>query len=133
MNRPLRIMIVDDDPTVLMNLAAYLEDEGFVVLPAIAAEVALEILGATPPPDLAVVDIRMPGMNGEELILAARRRVPALRFLIHTGSSDYTPPAELKSIGVTEADVLRKPLTDLAALREAIERLVKGRSEHRES
>jgi DNA-binding NtrC family response regulator len=118
------IMVVDADPTVLMNQAAYLEDEGFTVLTATTGEVALRMLTREPSPELVVLNVRLADMNGEEFILRAHGIAPALRFLIHTGSPEYAVPQALSEIGITEQDIVRKPAQDLSVLRGAISRLL---------
>ena len=119
-----RVLVVDDDPTVQMNLRAYLEDEGFTVLSASSGEDALDLLMEKSPPDLAVLDIRLTGMSGEELVLRAREIVPKLRFLIHTGSTEYIVPRTLSELGVRAQDVLVKPVADTCRFREAINNLL---------
>ena len=119
-----RILVVDDDPTVQLNLTAYLEDEGFTVLSASTGEDALDLLVGEAPPDLAVLDIRLTGISGEEFVLRARAIVPTLRFLIHTGSTEYVIPQSLSEVGIGAQDVLVKPLADMRMLREAVNRLL---------
>ena len=78
-----RVLVVDDDDAVRSCVEAFLEDEGFAVETAASGEQALSAL--TPGRvHVAVVDARLPGMNGDELIRRAHRRDPALRLsLIH--------------------------------------------------
>jgi len=129
MNPSRRILLVDDDHTVLLNLAAYLEDEGYSVVAAAGGEQALQALSADRSPEVAIVDLRLAGMNGEELVLQLHRALPRLRFLIHTGSSRYTPSPGLRAIGVREQDVLFKPLADMGVVCQAIRRLAERETE----
>ena len=72
------IALVDDDRNILTGISIALEREGFLVQTYIDGESAL--IGLTRnPPDLAVVDIKMPRMDGEEL-LKKLRKLPALKF-----------------------------------------------------
>jgi CheY-like chemotaxis protein len=119
-----RILVLDDDPVVQMNLRVCLEDEGFTVLSAATGQDALQLLGGDSPPDLAVLDIRLAGMSGEEFLLRARAILPALRFLIHTASTDYAIPRALTEAGVRTEDVLIKPLADVRTFGNAINRLL---------
>ncbi|HEX5364089.1 MAG TPA: HD domain-containing phosphohydrolase [Gallionella sp.] len=59
------IVIVDDNPDNLRVLSGVLEGAGFVVRPAISGEIALSSIRRNPP-DLVLLDIRMPGMDGYE-------------------------------------------------------------------
>ena len=60
--------MVDDDPLVLNNTAAMLEDLGCSVLKADSGSLALEILTATPELDILLTDQAMPRMNGSQLV-----------------------------------------------------------------
>jgi DNA-binding NtrC family response regulator len=124
-----RIIVVDDEPSICESLADYLEDFGFEVLPACSAHKALEIL-AKEPRDVAIIDIRLPGMNGDHLVVKAHRLQPDLRFLIHTGSSNYRPSEELIRIGIQPEHIFAKPVRNLTLLKEAIEKLVQKEENH---
>ncbi len=76
-----RILLAEDDPAVSYILARYLDKAGFAVQAAPDGHAALALFDAEPA-DLLVTDLRMPGMNGEELILALRARQPDLPALI---------------------------------------------------
>jgi PAS domain S-box-containing protein len=88
--RSLHILAVDDDPLVLLNTAAMLEELGHVVHQTESGRQALEILAAQPV-DLLVTDYAMPRMNGAELADAARAIRPGLAVLIATGFAELAP------------------------------------------
>ena len=68
------IALVDDDRNILTGISIALEREGFTVQTYIDGESAL--IGLTRnPPDLAVVDIKMPRMDGEELLKKLRKKM----------------------------------------------------------
>jgi two-component system, OmpR family, response regulator ChvI len=67
------IALVDDDRNILTSLSMALENEGFKVQTYIDAENALVGISRNPP-DLAVIDIKMPGMDGEELLKRLRKK-----------------------------------------------------------
>ena len=67
------IALVDDDRNILTSISMALENEGFKVQTYIDAETALVGISRNPP-DLAVVDIKMPGMDGEELLKRLRKK-----------------------------------------------------------
>ena len=74
------IALVDDDRNILTGISIALEREGFKVQTYIDGESAL--IGLTrDPPDLAVVDIKMPRMDGEELLKKLRKNVNSNNFL----------------------------------------------------
>jgi CheY-like chemotaxis protein len=69
--RPPRALIVEDDPDVMALLASHLRRLGCKVMLAASGEAALDSVAAFPP-DLAVIDILLPGMDGRQLLDALR-------------------------------------------------------------
>jgi two-component system response regulator ChvI len=69
------IALIDDDRNILTSLSIALEKEGFKVQTYLDGESALIGLTRTPP-DLAVIDIKMPKMDGEELLKKIRKKTP---------------------------------------------------------
>ena len=67
------IALIDDDRNILTSISIALEKEGFKVQTYIDGESALIGLSRTPP-DLAVIDIKMPKMDGEELLKKLRKK-----------------------------------------------------------
>ena len=67
------IALVDDDRNILTSISMALENEGFKVQTYIDAESALVGISWNPP-DLAVIDIKMPRMDGEELLKRLRKK-----------------------------------------------------------
>jgi two-component system, OmpR family, response regulator ChvI len=67
------IALIDDDRNILTSISMALEKEGFVVQTYIDGESALVGLTRSPP-DLAVIDIKMPRMDGEELLKRLRKK-----------------------------------------------------------
>ena len=67
------IALIDDDRNILTSLSIALDKEGFKVQTYIDGESALIGLTRTPP-DLAVIDIKMPKMDGEELLKRLRKK-----------------------------------------------------------
>jgi len=121
-----RVLLVDDEPALCRTLAAYLEDEGMQPHSAGSGEEALALVDAGLVVDVCVLDMRLPGIDGNQLALQLHRRLPSARYLIHTGSSCYSLPQTLRQIGITERDVFCKPQADLSRLAEAVRRLCHG-------
>ena len=67
------IALVDDDRNILTSVSMALENEGFKVQTYLDGESAYNGITRTPP-DLAVIDIKMPKMNGEELLKKLRKK-----------------------------------------------------------
>ncbi len=119
----IRVLIIDDEPAIYRSLGEFLEDCDFEVMSAENAEDAFNIL-KNKPQDVAIVDLRLPSMNGETLILKAHEMQPALRYLIFTGSDEYTLSEELENIGIRPEHIISKPLSNLSLMVEAIQELM---------
>jgi len=120
---PIRVLVVDDDSAIRMCLCAFLEDEGFRVSSTDSGEAALERLQREPA-DIAVIDVRLPGLDGDAVILRAHALAPAMQFLVHTGSRSYQLSAEIMAVGVGLDDVFQKPVLDMSVIAQAIRRKV---------
>ncbi|MBU2627448.1 MAG: response regulator, partial [Proteobacteria bacterium] len=110
---------LDDEESIRQSIAAYMEDDGYIVFQAGSGEQALDIVRNNPI-DEAVVDIRLPGIDGNTFMIEARKILPDIKFVVHTGSADYRPPEAVKALGVTSKRVLIKPASDLNELRKAL-------------
>jgi cyclic di-GMP phosphodiesterase len=108
------VLAVDDDPAALEGLAAALGSLGYDVWQALDGESAL-ILAREQQPDVILLDVMMPGMNGYELCqqLKANDETQLIPVVFLTGRS--TREARLKGLGVGATDFLNKPcdVTDL--------------------
>jgi hypothetical protein len=67
--------------------------------------------------------MRLPGMSGEDLILAARARYPEQRHIIYTGSISYNLSTQLKELGMRPEHVFLKPVRVLSLLVKCIKEL----------
>jgi DNA-binding NtrC family response regulator len=118
-----RILLIDDDSEVRFNLQLFLEDEGFDCILADSAEKAIALMEKQLF-DLAIVDLRLPGMNGEEFILTTNRLYPKLKYIIHTGSMDYIISDHLIKTGMDKGNIMLKPLENMNDLLEKINKLL---------
>ena len=98
------VLLVDDDESVRLMLAEFLEQMGWVVLQACDGPQGLELLSRQRP-DVCILDYAMPGMNGAELAQAARLVQAGLPIIFATG---YAESAVLDAAR-EGADILRKP------------------------
>jgi DNA-binding NtrC family response regulator len=119
----IRVLVVDDEPAIRKSLVSFLEDYDFQVFSAKSSEQALKILSSVPC-QVAIVDLRLPGINGDTMILNAKDLYPSLRFLIHTGSVNFQLSADLTAVGILQEHLIVKPQYDLSVFIKAIERLV---------
>jgi DNA-binding response OmpR family regulator len=107
-NQTYRILAVDDLLDNLLLLQALLEAEGFVVDVATSGRLALNKI-KTLPPDLILLDIMMPGMNGYEVTQQIRQddKLPSIPILL-VSACDEQDAIEGLELGAN--DYIRKPL-----------------------
>jgi len=120
-----QVLVLDDEPNIRDSLAEYLMDCGFAALTAESAEEALALPGLGDI-DVAIVDIRLGGMDGLEFIKRLHALHPAVRCLIHTGSTDFQLDRELQDIGLTDREVLYKPVLDMAIFESLVREKARG-------
>jgi signal transduction histidine kinase len=133
------VLVVDDTLASLQLVTRLLTEEGYDVHPADSGELALASVAASPP-DLIVLDVRMPGMDGFEVLrrLAARegtRDIPVI-FLSAIADTDE----RVAGLGLGAVDFVPKPFEpaellarvrthiELRRLRERLERMVADRT-----
>ena len=113
------LLMVDDDPDILETVALILEDDTHRVLTALDGRSALEILAAGARPDLVLLDLMMPGMNGwtlRERMLADPElaRIPVAVLSGDPRALRDDPPREVVSCVPKPVDV--RTLRELVAL-----------------
>ncbi|WP_198351177.1 MHYT domain-containing protein [Flavisphingomonas formosensis] len=87
--RPRSILVVDDDPLVLANTVAMLEDLGHQPVPATSGPEALDRLQSDIQVDLVISDQLMPAMTGTELADRIRSNRPSLPILLVSGFAEF--------------------------------------------
>lgn len=113
------LLIIDDDEVVRASLAAYLEDSGFHVLQADNGLQGLHVFEQQRP-DLVVCDLRMPQVDGLELIRRIGEVDAEMPVIVVSGAGVMSDAVEALRLGA--ADYLIKPLEDLAVLEHSIRR-----------
>ncbi len=113
------VLVLDDDENVRKSFVDFFDDRGWKTLSAVTAEEALEVL-TREQVDGVIVDIRLPGMNGDEFIQTSRLIFPSLAYVICTGSPEYEPPKDITVLSQVFGSVFDKPCTNLNALEEAL-------------
>lgn len=104
-----QVLIVDDDPDVRQALAELLDSDGYPVTCVADGAEALETLAASDEPELMLVDLRMPGVSGGDLLAAVERnqRWSKIAVLVMTSAPECIAAEALTNAGVR---VLSKPL-----------------------
>ena len=125
MSETSRLLIVDDDSVIRECLLVFFEDEGYSVVAAEDGESALQVIAAEKP-RVAIIDMTLPDIFGNELICRAHEINTTMKFIVHTGLSSYSLPDELIRIGLTDDDVFLKPIKDMFSLEKAVRCLMDG-------
>jgi len=103
---PGTILVVDDEPPILQVISGILLDEGFEVLTALDGETALKVVAAEAP-DLALLDIALPGMDGLELLEELKRSHPALPVVMISAYGSVENAVRATRLGAY--DFIEKP------------------------
>jgi len=118
------ILIIDDDPLIRKTLNAHLNRQGFESRSAEDGERGLEIQGETNP-DLILLDVRLPDLDGLEVLRRIRERDPRASVIIMTAYDDMKTTVEAVKAGAFE--YLVKPL-DYVALDLTVEKAFQVRA-----
>jgi len=121
MRRDQRILVVDDDPVILDQLAGALEDEGFNALRSSSAEDAIAILNKADP-ELVITDLRLPGKDGLKVVEQAQSLHPNSPVLVMTAHASVDTAVKAMQLGAFH--YLPKPMsvdTILIEVKKALE------------
>ena len=113
-----RILFVEDDPDNRAAMARVLQSAGYKVVDADDAEKAVDIL-ARQNTDILITDLELPGMNGIDLLKAAKAAAPDVETILITGHGTVELAVEALRLGAY--DFIAKPVRKPALLR-AVER-----------
>jgi CheY-like chemotaxis protein len=107
-----RVLVVDDDRAIRETLRAALEEEGYVVAEAANGALALDILRGTPSPSVVLLDLRMPVLDGAQVLkaVAADERLATRHaYAIITANREMVPGALAATHGRLTVPVIPKP------------------------
>lgn len=113
------ILVIDDETVVLESMANYLEDCGFRVLKAENGHDGLALLSAEGP-DLVLTDLRMPGMDGLEVLKRAGKITPNVPFIVVSGNGNIRDAIQALRFGAW--DYILKPVEDLTVISHAVDK-----------
>ena len=102
------LLIVDDEPSILQSLGGLLSDEGFEVTTAANGYEALKTIEMEAP-DLVLLDIWMPGIDGIETLKEIKKENPNIQVIIITGHGTIETAVKATKLGAF--DLIEKPLS----------------------
>jgi phosphoserine phosphatase RsbU/P len=131
--RAARILVVDDEPGMLRAVERVLSEDHHVLATRFSSE-ALSLANEFHP-ELAIVDVRMPDLDGFELMAQLKARFPSLDVILMTGSVDDLDEKFVRAIRNAAFYFIQKPF-DRDVLRTLVERCVElrwRREDHRQN
>jgi DNA-binding NarL/FixJ family response regulator len=119
--QPLRCLVADDHPALVAAVSDFLEKQGYEIvgqardgLAAVAGVLEMK-------PDLALVDYRMPRLEGAELVAQLRENAPEMLIAVYTADSDTSIVAAVFEAGAHALILKDAPLGDLVHALDAIQ------------
>jgi len=103
----MRVLLAEDEPTIFVTLRDALEDAGHEVIGATDSASALAALEGTPPPEVVVTDVRMPGVGGMAVLERAVQLDPDRPVLLMTGYATVDDAVTAMRMGAV--DYVQKP------------------------
>lgn len=116
-NAESKILVVDDEISLVQSLSAYLEDSGFKVCSAENGQKALEIFEREKP-DLILTDLHMPVLGGLELLSNINKKFVEVPVIVLSGAGELNDAIAALRLGAW--DYITKPISDLQVLEYAI-------------
>jgi two-component system, response regulator, stage 0 sporulation protein F len=113
-----KLLLVDDDESIQLLYHEEFQDEGYAVISAFNGEEALEKFKAESP-DLVILDIQMPGMNGIEVLRQMKMLNSAVPVILSSAYHEYK-----QDLGVWASDEYVVKSADIDDLKEAVRKLL---------
>ena len=125
-----KVLVIDDDNDVRHSIASYLRGSGYIMCEAADGESGLAMM-ATEKPELVLCDLRMPELDGINILKVISDAYPHVPIIVISGAGVMSDAVEALRLGAS--DYLIKPIIDLEVLEHAIERSLERYSLRREN
>ena len=117
---PAHVLVIEDEKILSESICVYLGRNGYVTLQASSGEAGLKLLEEASP-DVAIVDLRLPGMDGLQVLARVREHSPTTEVIMMTAHASVASAVEAMKRGAF--DYLNKPV-DLEELRVVVDKAV---------
>ncbi|WDP89608.1 MAG: response regulator [Desulfobacter sp.] len=124
------ILLIDDEVSIRESFSSILRDEGYRVLTAENGRVGLDIF-FTEPIDLIMTDLRMPVMDGIEVMTAIQAHAPEVPMIVVSGAGKKHDV--IKALQMGAKDYISKPVTDMDMLLHVVSKVLETRRLVREN
>jgi len=115
------VLTIDDDDPFRQSIAGFLEDYDYRIIEANNGREGVELFRDRSP-DLVLVDLRMPGLNGLEVLKIIRQESAGTPVIVISGTGDISTAVEALRLGAW--DYILKPIQDMGVLLHAVEKVV---------
>ena len=108
-----KVLIIDDDPGILKVMAIALEDAGYIAITAPDGQSGIDLC-IRESPDLIITDIRMPGIDGIEVLRRIKQIDPEKEVIVATAFSDINHAID--ALQLDASDFITKPISEQALM-----------------
>jgi DNA-binding NarL/FixJ family response regulator len=120
MSRPIRCLVADDHPALVAAVSDFLENEGFEIVGRAHDGLTAVASARESSPEVALVDYRMPHLEGAALLEALRESAPEMLIAVYTADADQSIVGVVFEAGAHALILKDAPLSDLGHALEAI-------------
>ena len=120
-DKPVKILVIDDESSIRDSFSYYLEDREFQVVTAENGRIGMELI-ETEKPDLVLSDLRMPEFDGFEILERCSDILPEMPIIVISGANRIDDAVDALRLGAW--DYLVKPVKDLSILEHAVEKVL---------
>lgn len=117
-----KILTIDDEAYIRNSIRTYLEDYGFQVVEAETGKAGIDVFEREKP-DLVLLDLRMPEMDGLQVLEILRKRSPETPLIVASGTGNITAVVEALHLGAW--DYILKPVQDMSVLYHSVTKCLK--------
>ncbi len=121
MHEPPRILTIEDVDTVRHSIVGYLSDSGYEVIEAENGRVGLQRI-LLDRPDVVLCDLRMPELDGLDVLAEIGRFLPETPVIVVSGTGDVQDAVQALRLGAW--DYIMKPIQDMAVLEDSVKKAI---------